>query len=83
MKEGNEMKTIVVDIDVWNCQIRAFKPEIQTFIPNDEAGKNAVLEFCRCGQVEQKTDGISQSRIVNRYGAINIRSLRQHRDRSG
>ena len=29
-------KKILVDLDVWNCQIRAFKPEIQVPLRNSD-----------------------------------------------
>ena len=29
-------KKIIVDLDVWNCQIRAFKPEIQVPLRNSD-----------------------------------------------
>lgn len=73
---------IIVDIDVWNCQIRAAKPRIQTRMPTDAIGKmlfwnSAPLERLndrKWGKLKGKALRQAE-RIVNREGAINISGI--------
>ena len=73
------MTKIVIDIDVANLTIRAFKPEIQTLMPNDDLGKqffwnNVDLERLNKRQfVLLKGAAYRKAeRIVERYGGINV-----------
>ena len=49
------MKKIIVDIDVWNCQIRASKREIQTYMPNNDVGKMIFWNYVNSERLNKKT----------------------------
>jgi hypothetical protein len=74
---------IIVDIDVWNREIRAFKPEDQaTPMPNDDVGKMLFLNITpsECFNKRQfgslKGNALTKARsIVDKYGAINISGI--------
>jgi hypothetical protein len=71
---------IIVDIDVWNCEIRAFKPEDQaTPMPNDDTGKKLFWNIAPSERFNRRQFGslkgnaLTKARsIVDKYGAINI-----------
>ena len=70
---------MIVDIDVANCTIRAKKPKVQTFMPNDDLGKILFFNSAPDERLNEGTCGILKGkalrkakRIVDRYGAINI-----------
>lgn len=73
------MKKIIVDIDVWNCQIRASKREIQTYMPNNDVGKMIFWNYVNSERLNKKTyarlkgrEYRKAERIVDKFGAINI-----------
>lgn len=68
---------LVVDIDVSNCKIIAFKPEIQTLMPNDDVGKNLFWNTVEIERLDKramgelKGNGLKKAQeIVNKYGSI-------------
>jgi hypothetical protein len=71
---------IIVDIDVWNCEIRAFKPEDQaTPMPNDDVGKTLFWNITPSERFNKrqlgslKGNALTKARsIVDKYGHINI-----------
>ena len=70
-------KILVVDIDVSNCKIIAFKPEIQTLMPNDDVGKNLFWNTVEIERLDKrvmgelKGEGLKKAQaIVNKYGSI-------------
>ena len=74
---------IIVDIDVWNHEIRAFKPEDQTTpMPNDDAGKTIFQNLAPSERFNKRQFGslkgnaLTKARsIVDKYGAINISGI--------
>ena len=71
---------IIVDLDVWNCNIRAFKPKDQyNPMPNDDVGKILFMETVSNSRLNDRQFGSLKGkaqrkaeRIVDRYGAINM-----------
>lgn len=70
---------MIVDIEVRGSQIKAFKPEIQTFCGNDDFTKSIFLETGHPDRMSKRESGCLKdnalkkaSRIVNKYGAINM-----------
>ncbi|MDR4511018.1 MAG: hypothetical protein MRJ93_04860 [Nitrososphaeraceae archaeon] len=75
-------KKIVVDIDVSNCKIIAFKPEIQTLMPNDDVGKNLFWNTVEIERLDKrvmgelKGNGLKTAQeIVNKYGSMNTTGI--------
>jgi hypothetical protein len=74
---------IIVDIDVWNREIRAFKPEDQTTpMPNDDAGKTIFQNVAPSERFNKrqlgslKGNALTKARsIVDKYGAINMSGI--------
>jgi len=73
---------IIVDIEVSNGQIKAYKPEIQTFMPNDDVNKNlfwSTVEIERLNKRQQgelKGKGLKIAEdIVNQYGSISTSGI--------
>ncbi|HJU85265.1 MAG TPA: hypothetical protein VJ551_02145 [Nitrososphaeraceae archaeon] len=74
---------IIVDIDVWNHEIIAFKPEDQTTpMPNDDAGKTIFQNLAPSERFNKRQFGslkgnaLTKARsIVDKYGAINISGI--------
>jgi hypothetical protein len=74
---------IIVDIDIWNREIRAFKPEDQaTPMPNDDAGKTIFQNVAPSERFNRRQVGILKGNaltkarsIVDKYGAINISGI--------
>jgi hypothetical protein len=72
-------KKIVVDIDVWNCTIRAAKPIDQTLVMPNDAGKYIFWNNVNLDRVNKrqygslKGNGLRKAqKIVDKYGTINI-----------
>jgi hypothetical protein len=83
--DSDDLGHIVVDINVWDCQIRAFRPADQSLrIPNDDLGKMAffspsVPNEALNDRLNEGTRGTLRGRglkkeekIVDENGAINI-----------
>jgi hypothetical protein len=71
---------IIVDLDVWNCQIRAFKPDDQSNIcPTNAVGKLLWYQTIDQTRLNKRVMGTLKGKglkkaekIVDREGAINI-----------
>ncbi|MFL6412019.1 MAG: hypothetical protein ACJ71K_12370 [Nitrososphaeraceae archaeon] len=81
---------MIVDIDLWNCQIRSFRPEIQTPMPNDDLRKMLFWNSSEPDRLNKRQLGHLRGRalrkaerIVDKYGGINkhLRRIWQHRNR--
>jgi hypothetical protein len=76
-------KKIIVDLDVWNCEIRASRPDDQDLpMPNDDAGKHMFFITVSSDRLNKqvygslKGKGLAKAkRLVDKYGAINMSGL--------
>lgn len=73
------MSNIVVDIDVWNCEIRAFKPRMQIAMPTDQVSKLVFWNTIPIERLNERTFGHLRGRalrkaekIVDREGSISM-----------
>ena len=71
-------KKIIVDIDISNCQIRAFKPQIQTFCKNDDISKILFWNTYEPDRLNKRQlgslrgDALKEAaKIIDKYGSIN------------
>jgi len=79
MKEQERTNKIIVDIEVWNRSILAFKPEIQTMMPTQEPQKNLFLNTEESDRLNKGEIGHlnrnalkEAEKIVNKEGGIEI-----------
>ena len=75
-------KKVIVDLDVWNCQIRAFKPEIQVPLRNSDVEQ---ILFWKCAPSDRlnkrimgtlKGAGLRKAKkVINRNGSLNMSGI--------
>ncbi len=75
-------KKIIVDLDVWNCQIRAFKPEIQVPLRNSDVEQ---MLFCKDAPSDRsnkrvrgtlKGAGLRKAKkVIDRNGSLNMSGI--------
>lgn len=76
------IKKILVDLDVWNCQIRAFKPEIQTPLTKSDVEQ---MLFWKCAPSERLCKRVmgtlrgaaleKAKRVINMNGSLNMSGI--------
>jgi len=76
-KAKTDNKKIIVDINVANCQIRAYRPKIQIKMPNDDASKIMFWNTVQAERLNSRQPGHLRGRalqkaekIVNKFGSI-------------
>ena len=57
---------IIVDIDVWNRKIRAYKPDIQTPLPNDDIHKVIFWNNVDPTRINKRTHGYLKAEASKR-----------------
>jgi hypothetical protein len=78
----NNKNRIIVDLDVWNCQIRVFKPEIQTRMALSDVEKmlfwnNAPLDRLNNRIMgELKGAALRKAKhVIDKHGALNMSGI--------
>jgi len=72
-------KKIIVDLDVCNCPIRAFKPEIQVPLCNSDVEQMLFWKGASPGRLNKRVMGTLRGaalkkakRLINRNGSLNL-----------
>ena len=75
-------KRIIVDLDVWNCQIRAFKPEIQVPLCNSDVEQILFWKGAPSDRLNKRVMGmlkgaaLKQAKmVIDRNGALNMSGI--------
>jgi hypothetical protein len=75
-------KKIIVDLDVWNCQIRAFKPEIQTPLTKLDVEQMLFWKDAPSERLSKRVMGTltgaaleKAKRVINRNGSLNMSGI--------
>ena len=75
-------KKIIVDLDVWNCQIRAFKPEIQVPLRNSDVEQMLFWKGAPSDRLNKRVMGTLRGaalkkakRMINRNGSLNLSGI--------
>ena len=70
---------IIVDVDVWNCQIRAARPDMQIAMPTTDVGKLLFWNTAPLDRINKRKYGWLKGKaykkalkVVEQNGAINI-----------
>jgi hypothetical protein len=76
------IKKIIVDLDVWNCQIRAFKPEIQVPLRNSDLEQMLFWKGAPSDRLNKRVMGTLRgaalskaNRVINRNGSLNLSGI--------
>jgi hypothetical protein len=72
-------------VDVWNCQIRAFKPEIQTPLANSDAEHMLFWKDAPSERFNKRVMGTLKGaalkkakRVIDRNGSLNMSGIYTH-----
>ena len=75
-------KKIIVDLDVWNCQIRAFKPEIQVPLRNLDVEQMLFWKDAPSDRLNKRVIGTLKGagltkarRVIDRNGSLNMSGI--------
>jgi hypothetical protein len=75
-------KKIIVDLDVWNCQIRAFKPEIQIPLRNSDVEQMLFWKGAPSDRLNKGVVGTLEGaalrkakRVIDRNGSLNMSGI--------
>jgi hypothetical protein len=75
-------KKIIVDLDVWNCQIRAFKPEIQVPLSNSDVEQILFWKAAPSDRLNKrvmgtlKGEGLRKAKkVIDRNGSLNMSGI--------
>jgi hypothetical protein len=75
-------KKIIVDLDVYNCQIRAFKPEIQVPLRNSDLEQMLFWKGAPSDRLNKRVMGTLRGaalrkakRLINRNGSLNLSGI--------
>lgn len=76
------IKKIIVDLDVWNCQIRAFKPENQIPLSNSDVEQILFWKDASSDRMSKRAMGTLKGaalrkakRVINRNGSMNMSGI--------
>jgi hypothetical protein len=75
-------KKIIVDLDVWNCQIRIFKPEIQVPLRNSDVEQMLFWKGAPSDRLNKgvmgtlKGAGLRKAKkVIDRNGSLNMSGI--------
>lgn len=75
-------KKIIVDLDVWNCQIRAFKPELQVPLCNLDVEQMLFWKGASLDRLNKRIMGMLKGaalrkakRAIDRNGSLNMSGI--------
>ena len=82
MNNRKTTKKIIVDLDVWNGHIRAFKPEIQIPMGNPDVEKMFFWNIVPSDRLNKRVMGTLKwaaprkaKRVIDRNGALNMSGI--------
>ena len=75
-------KKIIVDLDVWNCQIRAFKPELQVPLCNSDVEQMLFWKGASPDRLNKRVMGMLKGlalkkakMVIDRNGSLNMSGI--------
>ena len=75
-------KKIIVDLDVWNCQIRAFKPEIHVPLRNSDVEQMLFWKGSPSDRLNKRVMGTLKGaglrkakKVIDRNGSLNMSGI--------
>jgi hypothetical protein len=75
-------KRIIVDLDVWNCEIRAFKPEIQIPLSNSDVEQMLFWKGAPSDRLNKRAIGrlkgaalMKAKRVIDTNGSLNMSGI--------